>query len=489
MTASGNRNRDRAIRDYMREHEVRYNIARRAIDEASGVDPWDGYTADERSRRGGLDKALFAELIAPQEAALLAEIADELGRLLYSEAIDWGDEPVVVMDDDDFSDLVVPHLPRCTDRQDQAWRIRMGRAFCDIATDLRSGRAPIARTHAEDLALIIAAHQTRQRVDQAKELADDPLTADPGEQPRDAAGHLLDWYPKAGPLDVQRHDFDYQALEEQLGGEAEVYLLWNSEDGLECPDHPANKRSIGEDIRAERWFDTFANTVPRDPQRGYPTEILSKLTDLARATLDRASTAPEASETSDSVIEVPRCTSLPGPDAPLGTVSAANFLVSGWRQQVLTAIGEEISRKHPFLPPAERAATSWELDGRAVFSDIPEIALAQARRLLPRAAAKDGDEIVEILWAQPAALGQYIPPQWYRVKAWKIEDRSAGPRDVPWLRVQWADGTLSGMSFVDIVAIRRATDETLSPWLATVAQPQQIPTIEDYSDPLEDEDE
>lgn len=473
----------------MRQHGVRYNVARRAIDAASGVDPWDGYTADERARRNYLDKALFAELIAQQEAGLLAEIADDLGRQLYYEAIDWGDDPVVVMDGDELGDLVVPRLPRCTDRQDQAWRVRMGRAFCDIAADLRSGRAPIARNHAEDLALIIAAHQTRLRVEEAKEFAGDPLVLNPGEPPQDAAGHLRDWYPEAGRLDVKRHDFNYQALEEQLGGEADVYLLWNSEDGLECPDHPGNKQTIGDDIRPERWFDTFANTVPRDPQRGYPAELLSKLTDLARATLDRASTAPDATETPDSDGEAPRCMGWPDPDAPLGTVSATNFLVAGWRQQVLTAIGDEISRKHHFLPLAERAAKSWELDGRAVFSDIPEIALAQARRLLPGAAAKDGDEIIEILWAQPAVAGEYFPPRWFRVKAWKIEEHSAGPRDVPWLRVQWSDGTLSGMSFVDIVAIRRATDEALSPWLATVAEPQRIPTIEDCSDPWDFEDE
>jgi hypothetical protein len=74
-----------------------------------------------------------------------------------------------------------------------------------------------------------------------------------------------------------------------------------------------------------------------------------------------------------------------------------------------------------------------------------------------------------------ASEGLYIPPRWLRVKVWKIEERSTGPRDVPWLRVRWADGTLSGMSFTDIVAIRRPTGQALSPWQAPHSGPRDQP--------------
>jgi hypothetical protein len=55
------------------------------------------------------------------------------------------------------------------------------------------------------------------------------------------------------------------------------------------------------------------------------------------------------------------------------------------------------------------------------------------------------------------------------------------------MRVQWADGSLSGMSFTDIVAIRRPTDQALSPWAPVTSELLTLPTIDDYRRPEDDE--
>ncbi|MFJ1744233.1 hypothetical protein ACIOG4_36980 [Streptomyces microflavus] len=49
------------------------------------------------------------------------------------------------------------------------------------------------------------------------------------------------------------------------------------------------------------------------------------------------------------------------------------------------------------------------------------------------------------------------------------------------MRVQWADGTLSGISFTDSVAMSRATDQDLSPWATVTSELLRMLTIEDYS--------
>ncbi|MGP4104577.1 hypothetical protein [Nonomuraea sp. KM90] len=69
------------------------------------------------------------------------------------------------------------------------------------------------------------------------------------------------------------------------------------------------------------------------------------------------------------------------------------------------------------------------------------------------------------------------------VDARLVRRRRDGPRDVPWLRVQWADGTLPGMSFTEIVAIRRPTSQALSSWQSAISDPLPLPTIEDYPRP------
>ncbi|MEU6935636.1 hypothetical protein ABZ943_02795 [Streptomyces rubiginosohelvolus] len=322
---------------------------------------------------------------------------------------------------------------------------------------------------------MVAARKTREVVEQAREMDGDPHAVNPGEKPLDAAGHLADWYPGLGRVSLRRTDaFTYEALEEALLGEAEIYLLWGDDQGFECPDHPVGRQMMGEDMRAERWFDTFATTIPRDHDRGFPDEVWSQLTDHARRSL-----AHEPLWLGADPEQISTASQQPPEDAPLGVVTAANFQVAAWRQQVLNLIGEAMGTKHRVWN-VKSTDQVWELDGRTVFSDVPAVALTQARRLLPRAVPGEG-EIADIYWARPAPEGHYYRPLWFRVRVWKIEDRSTGPRDVPWMRVQWADGTLSGISFTDIVAMRRAADPDLSPWAPVTSELLRMPTIEDYS--------
>ncbi|MFE0773326.1 hypothetical protein [Streptomyces sp. NPDC058861] len=491
MSKNTNRQHDRAVRAYMAEHAVSFSQARRALTATTqnqtstpASSQWDGFTPEERRRWDGVK---LSSLASRQELRLLGEVADELGWSMYTlDVLRWNDEPVIIADLDTFVDYVMPRLPRCSDRQDQAWRARMARAFCDLAEDLRAGKAPIARCHAEDLALMVAAHKTREVVEQAREMDGDPHAVNPGEKPLDAAGHLADWYPALGRVSLRRSDaFTYEALEEALLGAAEVYLLWGDDQGFECPDHPLGWKMMREDMRAERWFDTFATTIPRDPDRGFPEEVWSRLTDHARRALAReplwlgADPEPATDPQQDSTAP-----DRLAKDAPLGVVSAANFLIAAWRQQVLNLIGEAMRTRHRVWH-VESTDQAWQTDGRTVFSDIPAVALAQARRLLPRATPGQG-EVVDIYWARPAPAGHYYRPLWFRVRVWKIEDHSTGPRDVPWMRVQWADGTLSGISFTDIVAMRRAADQDLSPWAPVTGELLRMPTLDDYPSPFDD---
>lgn len=466
-----------ALRHVTTEHGGRTSVPTQS-------DVWDGFTAKERER-GGWNEIKLTDLATRQELKLLGAVASELGWCMYHlDVLRWGDEPVILADPDDHDDRVLPRLPRCSDRMDQAWRARMARAFCDLASDLEAGKAPIARCHAEDLALMIAAQKVRELVESAKAMASDPLPVGAGETVLDAAGHIADWYPTVGRISFRRPGaFKYADLEETLLGSAEVYLLWNAEEGFECPDHPLGWQMMREDMRPDRWFDCFATTIPRDPDRGFPPDVWTGLTDHARQSLAREPIWL-GQDDDDSEPVVLGETPLPVEILP-GSVMAANFLVAAWRQQVLNLIGRTMRETHRVWH-VEDPDQAWQVDGRAVLSDVPAVALAQLRRLLPGADNPGEGELVEIYWSRPAPAERYFSPRWFRVQVWKIEERSTGPLDVPWLRVRWADGTLSGMSLIDIVAIRRPTDSWLSPWTDESGDLLEKPTIQDYRQPDDD---
>ncbi|MEV8544469.1 hypothetical protein [Streptomyces sp. NPDC051572] len=491
MAKNTTREHDRAVRAHMAKHGVKMSVARRAVSDRAAaesgqtVSEWDGFTIEERGRWTGRK---LSRLATQQELRLLGEVAAELGSSMYAlDVVRWNDEPVVLADPDALDDCVIPRLPRCSDRQDQAWRARMARAFTDLADDLRSGKAPIARCHAEDLALMIAADRVRKLVKLAKEIADDPDAVSSGAEVLDAAGHLADCYPGLGRVSLRRRDaFTYEALEEALLGSAEIDLLWNDDQGFECPDHPLGRQMMGEDMRAERWFDVFATTIPRDPERGFPDDVWAQLTDYARRSLKQepvwlGADGPEPEQQQEAA-----ACRMPEEGAPLGAVSAANFMIAAWRQQVLSLIGEAMGQKH-HVWHVESPDQVWDLDGRTVLSDIPAVALAQVRRLLTKTGPGDQGGLVEIYWSRPAPSGHYYRPLWFCLKVVDIDDHSAGPRDVPWMRVQWADGTLSGVSFTDVVAIRQPTGQIFSPWAPVTGELLPLPTIADYRRPEEEE--
>lgn len=462
------------------------------------ADPWAALLPDERGRRTA---PRLSTLASAAERKLLAAVAAQLARWMYRAAVECGDEPVIVLPLDECDDDVLPLLPRCTDRADQAFRVRMARAFHDIAADLDAGLAPVARCHAEDLAVMIACQKAREIAEQARDWADEGLDFGPGGRPMTAAAHLKACYPQiTGRFDMGRRPFDYQDLEEALTEAADVYLLWDNDDGLEHPGHPQNQRSIGEDLRPQRWFDPFANTAARDPDRGYPPGVWDQLTDLARRTLTGAAVAeampPELAEQAAALDAMPRDCGCghpccPGPGGPgqvsafehrpLGPVEAATFLHAGWRQQVLNAIADQLDEDHPRLARAERQARVWDLVGVMVPSDTPEVALDQIRAVLPGLADGAG-QVLEVYWSRPTRPEQYAPPHWFRVEVFAIEERSTGPVDHPWLRVAWGDGSLSGMALADIIAVRRPVgDGPLSPlWAADQVPRKRTPTQADY---------
>lgn len=394
---------------------------------APECDPWGGYTVEERRDR--LREPLSA-LLSPAAARVWAAVGQEMADLCYGEAVECGDEPYVPLapPDEDPEDLVLPRLPRAVDRQDQAWRVQAARAFSDLAAEVRGGGAPIPRCHMEDIALLVISARAAARVEGARWIA----------QGADAEELAQDWY--GLPLGAYRHLpdslFAFDHLDQEMTREAEAYLLWGDQSGFEHPDHPVNLQMSREDLRAEAWFAPFANTVQRPADRGFPEWVLQKLPASTRARLDAAA----------------------APADGLGPVRARTPQVAALRQNVLNAIGADLHRQTGWYHAPAEDADPWQHTGRLVFSDLPEIALAQARRLQEQV----GTGPVEISWAGSAGDEQ---AGWYRVRLVQVNDRSTGPHDEPWLRVGWQDGTLTGMAFADIVAVRAADQDTpLSRW-------------------------
>ena len=144
--------------------------------------PWAALNEREQDRRRGPR----ADLLSPAGAVLWAGVAEELSSSAYDEALEWTDAPYVplVPDDEDPEDIVFMRLPRCADRQNQAFRFQIARAFADLAADVRAGTLPVPRTHGEDLVLMITCRRAADRAESAQAMAEDPFDDDLGE----------DWY-------------------------------------------------------------------------------------------------------------------------------------------------------------------------------------------------------------------------------------------------------------------------------------------------------
>ncbi|MER6076098.1 hypothetical protein ABT187_46660 [Streptomyces sp. NPDC001817] len=237
--------------------------------------PWAALNEREQDRRRGPR----ADLLSPAGALLWAGVAEELSSCAYYQALEWTDAPYVplVPDDEDPEDIVFMRLPRCADRQNQAFRFQMARAFADLAADVRAGALPVPRTHGEDLALMIVCHRAADRAESAQAMAEDLFDDDLDE----------DWYgvPLPAFALLAPSEFDYSLMEETLTDAAEAYLLWGEATGFEHPEHEVNKKMSREDLRPETWFDTFANVHPRPAGRSHPQTFLDRLPANAQDTL------------------------------------------------------------------------------------------------------------------------------------------------------------------------------------------------------------
>ncbi|MET8816143.1 hypothetical protein ABZW47_29600 [Streptomyces sp. NPDC004549] len=235
---------------------------------------WAALNEREKDRRRGPR----ADLLSPAGARLWAGVAEELSDCAYFQALEWTDAPYVplVPDDEDPEDIVFMRLPRCADRQNQAFRLQMARAFADLAADVRAGALPVPRTHGEDLALLIASHRATDRAESAQAMAGVPFEDDEE-----------DWYgiPLHAFARLAPSEFDFSPMDETLTAAAEAYLLWGETTGYEHPEHEVNKKVSREDLRPETWFDTFANVHPRPAGRSYPQEFLDRLTADAQEAL------------------------------------------------------------------------------------------------------------------------------------------------------------------------------------------------------------
>jgi hypothetical protein len=437
---------------------------------------------------------------------------------MYEEAIAWGNDPllVVVTGDDDPADRLpddreLAGLPRQADRQGFAWRVRMARAFTDIATDLEARVAPVAHNHAEALAFMITCSRTRNLVKAAREAADARAEELPEESAHAPSWFLSQWIEGLGtPIDLARAEsstpgavgsFTLETLEDALTGEAGLYMLWTNDTGLEHPEHPENQRSIGEDLRPESWFDDFAaTTIHRDPARGYPPEVWERLPEHVRRALDLVAASdampPEGVEQARELDRLPRrcrCTSPSCPrrhgagppleDRPLGEVRASTAMRSGWRQQVLTRSVRDCLNLSPEDTGLDQDSL-WNKGLATVLSDVPQVALAQLHRYLPGASQDRAGDVVEVMWARPTLPEEYVDASWFRVRVWDIREHSAGSADHPWMRVVWGDGAVSGMSLTDIVAIRKATTSDLTPMTVPDSIPaRRAPAPTDYDGP------
>ncbi|MEU3640923.1 hypothetical protein AB0H23_32455 [Streptomyces albogriseolus] len=440
-------------------------------------DPWAALNDREHDRPRGTR----ADLLSPAGARLWAGVAEELSECAYYQALEWTDAPYVplVPDDEDPEDIIFMRLPRCADRQNQAFRLQVARAFADLAADVRAGALPVPRTHGEDLALLITSHRAADRAESAQAMADDPFDDDPD----------YDWYgiPLHAFARLAPSEFDYSLMDETLTAAAEAYLLWGETTGFEHPDHEVNKKMSREDLRPETWFHTFANVHSRPAGRSHPQKVLDRLPADAQEALHflalqqeiadarRQDDGPQPEDLDDAPQDCgcgSPCCPGPGPwhgpgsasafeQRATGSVRARTPFIAAVRQTVLTELGGVLHKqtRHAQLLDTEEP---FKTTGCLVLSDHTTTALTQLREILPGVETSGHSVRLGVCWAGPG--GRHEKAQWYCVDVMGIEEHSAGPRDEPWLRVAAHEILQAGMALADIIAVRRADPTTpLSP--------------------------
>lgn len=179
----------------------------------------------------------YAALFPPSErdarltartAALLHDVLRYLGDVGRARLAALGDRVVREEDDDLFT-----ALPEFTWQQGQAWRRRFVTGFDRLAARLAEGRAPLPSTPAEEFALWLAIVQAALLIAAEPELV--LRTVD-------------DTPPHEG-------DFDWQWCHARLFRHSYIPLLCQTEfEGLQDPEHEANRRLRIGDYRPGNWF-------------------------------------------------------------------------------------------------------------------------------------------------------------------------------------------------------------------------------------------
>jgi hypothetical protein len=170
--------------------------------------------------------------LTARTARLLHDVLRYLGAVGHARLAQLGARPVREEDDDLFT-----ALPEFTWSQSVPWRRRFIEVFDAIADQLAQGRTPVPSTPAEEFALWLAIVQAELLLTLQPDLvhkAVDGIASEPG-------------------------DFDWPRCHARLFRHAYVPLLFLAEfDGMQDPDHAANRRLRIGDYRPAGWFTEFA---------------------------------------------------------------------------------------------------------------------------------------------------------------------------------------------------------------------------------------
>lgn len=206
----------------------------------------------------------LAEILTPMAARLLATAASNVAERGYHELLRYGDRVFERPSEEDEWRLhgsFLLELPAICDGQGAAWRLAMVRSFDDLADDLRSGRAPLPRCTAEELAFHLMLQEAEVLLDY---LDDEDFAEGYGLPPGDqfTARHR--------PFDLWRQAF---LQDEDVLFHYDQDLAHVAAD----PEHPASHNLGTGDLRPNAWFVTFGNLHPRDAARSYDPNVLHDL--------------------------------------------------------------------------------------------------------------------------------------------------------------------------------------------------------------------
>ncbi|MFH8257747.1 hypothetical protein [Streptomyces roseolus] len=217
---------------------------------------WDAY-------EGQAEYEELAEVLTPLAASLLAAAATNVAENGWHDLLQHGDRVAERPDEDDwlYDESFLLKLPPICDGQGAAWRLAMVRAVTDLADDLSSGRAPLPRCTAEELAFHLMLSEAEEMLDY---LQDEDYAKDYG-------------LPTAEHFTARHRPF---SLWREVFLQDEDVLFHYDQDLAHVaadPEHPASRQLGTGDLRPNAWFVTFGNLRPRDAARGYNPNILQHL--------------------------------------------------------------------------------------------------------------------------------------------------------------------------------------------------------------------